>query len=75
MESAQNKFDYSFEAIQDILLRIGRINNLIRLHKEEGSKDDLSLKSWLKMKKQLSSELANLLKDFNIEISIRAKAA
>ncbi|MDO8368920.1 MAG: hypothetical protein Q7T20_19135 [Saprospiraceae bacterium] len=75
MESAQNNFDYSFEAIQDVLQRIGRINNLIQLHQDQGGKDDLSLKSWLKMKKQLSSELANLLMDFNIEISIRAKAA
>ncbi|MEO6037046.1 MAG: hypothetical protein ABIQ93_01455 [Saprospiraceae bacterium] len=43
METAQNKFDYSFEVMQDILERIGRINNLLRLHETQPDKNDLAV--------------------------------
>lgn len=73
MEAAQNKFDYSFEAMQDILERIGRINNLLQMHK--GKQNDLSAESWRKMKNQLTQQLVELLEDFDLDISIQAKAA
>lgn len=75
MEAAQNKFDYSFEAIQDILERIGRINNLLRMHEQQGKQDDLSVESWRKMKNQLTQQLVKLLEDFNLDVSIQVKAA
>ncbi len=75
MEAAQNKFDYSFEAMQDILERIGRINNLLRMHEQQGKQDDLSVESWRKMKNQLTQQLVKLLEDFNLDVSIQVKAA
>lgn len=75
MEAAQNKFDYSFEAMQDILERIGRINNLLQMHEQQGKQDDLSVESWRKMKNQLTQQLVKLLEDFNLDVSIQVKAA
>ncbi|MBV6438428.1 MAG: hypothetical protein DYG98_22775 [Haliscomenobacteraceae bacterium CHB4] len=75
MEAAQNKFDYSFEAMQDILERIGRINNLLRMHEQQGKQDDLSVESWRKMKNQLTQQLVKLLEDFNLDVSIQVRAA
>lgn len=75
MEAAQNKFDYSFEAMQDILERIGRINNLMRLHEATDNADDLALASWRKMKQQLTQQFVELLQDFHLDVSIQAKAA
>ena len=75
MEAAQNKFDYSFEAMQDILERIGRINNLLQIHEQQGGQDNLSVKSWRKMKNQLTQQLIKLLEDFNLDVSIQVKAA
>lgn len=75
METTQNKFDYSFEVMQDILERIGRINNLLRLHESQDSTDDLTLESWHKMKYQLTQQFLDLLQDFQLDVSIQAKAA
>jgi len=75
METAQNKFDYSFEVMQDILERIGRINNLLRLHETQSGKEDLSVESWRKMKHQLTQQFVDLLQDFHLDVSIQAKAA
>lgn len=75
METAQNKFDYSFEVMQDILERIGRINNLLHLHETQGNTDNLTLESWRKMKHQLTQQFLELLQDFHLDVSIQAKAA
>ena len=75
MEAAQNKSDYSFEAIQDILEQLVRINDLIRMHEAQESTDKLSLNSWKKMKKQLTLQFIELLNSLNLDISIEAKAA
>lgn len=76
MEIAKNKTPYSPEAIQDILERIDRINDLILMHmdREDGA-NSLNLKSWRKMKKQLTMQFIALLNDPNLVITVKPKAA
>jgi len=75
MKSVQKKSKYTSEAIQDILDRLERINELINLHQTEGDADSLSLKSWKKVKKQLTMQFVGLLNDPNLVISVKHKAA
>jgi len=72
-DTAKNKTKYTEEAIQDILERFHRINELIRTHEELAGEDNLSLKSWKKMKKQLNMQVAGLLSDPNLIVSVKAK--
>jgi len=75
MATVQNEFDYSFDLMQDILISIGRINNLLRVHQEQGNSSSLTAESWRKKKQQLIQQLVELLQEFNLEVSIQAKAA
>jgi hypothetical protein len=75
MTTVQNEFDYSFDLMQDILISIGRINNLLRVHQEQGNSHSLTAESWRKKKQQLIQQLVELLQEFNLEVSIQAKAA
>jgi hypothetical protein len=65
----------NFEAFQDILQRIGRLNDLIKAHIDQGDADSVSVSNWQEIKRRLILDLADLLKDMDVDLSVAFKQA
>jgi hypothetical protein len=66
---------YIVKSLEDILERIDRLNNLIKIHKGQSNPDILAIDGYQKLKFQYSNQIKQLLHEFDIEVEIHGQAA
>ena len=66
---------YVVKALEDVLERIDRLNNLIKIHKNQSSPDILAIEGYRKLKFQYSNQVKELLHEFEIEVEIHENVA
>lgn len=66
---------YVVKALEDVLERIDRLNNLIKIHKNQSSPDILAIEGYQKLKFQYSNQVKELLHEFEIEVEIHENVA
>jgi molecular chaperone GrpE (heat shock protein) len=66
MENAKKA--YAYQAIQDVLELIDRVNGMIDLHKTQNTPDILTIAGYELQREQFLAELAELLSQFGVEI-------
>ena len=66
---------YTFKSLEDILERIDRLNNLIKVHKSQPNPDILAIDGYQRLKFQYSNQIKELLHEFDIEVEIHSQAA
>ena len=64
-----------FISLEDILKRIDRLNNLIKIHKSQSNPDILAIDDYQRLKFQYSNQIKELLHEFDIEVEIHGQAA
>ena len=63
---------YIVKSLEDVLERIDRLNNLIKIHKSQLNPDILAIEGYQKLKFQYSNQVKDLLHEFEIEVEIHA---
>jgi ABC-type transport system involved in cytochrome bd biosynthesis fused ATPase/permease subunit len=66
---------YTFKSLEDILERIDRLNNLIKIHKSQANTDILAIDGYQRLKFQYSNQIKEILHEFDIEVEIHGQAA
>ncbi len=66
---------HTFKSLEDILERIERLNNLIKIHKSQVNPDILAIDGYQRLKFQYSNQIKELLHEFDIEVEIHGQAA
>ena len=66
---------YTLKSLEDILERIDRLNNLIKIHKSQSNLDILAIDGYQRLKFQYSNQIKELLHEFDIEVEIHGQAA
>jgi hypothetical protein len=66
---------YIVKSLEDILERIDRLNNLIKIHKSQAKPDILAIDGYQRLKFQYSNQIKDLLHEFDIEVEIHGQAA
>jgi hypothetical protein len=66
---------YVVKSLEDILERIDRLNNLIKIHKSQINPDILAIDGYQKLKFQYSTQIKELLHEFDIEVEIHGQVA
>ena len=66
---------YTLKSLEDILERIDRLNNLIKIHKSQPNPDILAIDGYQRLKFQYSNQIKELLHEFDIEVEIHGQAA
>jgi outer membrane phospholipase A len=61
---------YVVKSLEDVLERIDRLNNLIKIHKSQSNPDILAIEGYLRLKFQYSNQVKELLHEFEIEVEI-----
>ncbi len=69
------KFEDAIEAMNEILVRIGRLNDLIRAHFEAGDGNSVSVENWKEIKTRLTQDLADTLNHLNLGLRVELKLA
>ncbi len=67
--------EHLYEAIQETLQWIDRTNERIAVHSRQDKPDQLAIEGFEQQKVQLTAQLLELLKQFNIEIPVTNRAA
>jgi hypothetical protein len=62
---------YIVKSLEDVLERIDRLNNLIKIHKSQSSPDTLAIEGYQRLKFQYSNQVKELLHEFEIEVEIQ----
>ena len=63
------------KSLEDVLERIDRLNNLIKIHKIQPNPDILAIDGYQKLKFQYSNQIKELLHEFDIEVEIHGQVA
>jgi hypothetical protein len=66
MEASQKM--YTYQAIQDVLELLDRINEMIALHRAQDTQDTLAIEGYERQREQFVGQLAELLAPFEVEI-------
>ena len=66
---------YIVKSLEDILERIDRLNNLIKVHKSQSNPDILAIDGYQRLKFQYSNQIKELLHEFDIEVEIHGQVA
>ena len=66
---------YIVKSLEDILERIDRLNNLIKIHKSQHNPDILAIDGYQRLKFQYSNQIKELLHESDIEVEIHGQAA
>ncbi len=66
---------YVVKSLEDILERIERLNNLIKIHKSQSNPDILAIDGYQRLKFQYSNQIKELLHKFEIEVEIHGQTA
>ena len=61
---------YIVKSLENILERIDRLNNLIKIHKSQSNPDTLAIEGYQRLKFQYSNQVKELLHEFEIEVEI-----
>jgi hypothetical protein len=61
---------YVVKSLEDVLERIDRLNNLIKIHKSQSNPDVLAIEGYQRLKFQYSNQVKELLHEFEIEVEI-----
>jgi outer membrane phospholipase A len=62
---------YVVKSLEDVLERIDRLNNLIKIHKSQSNPDILAIEGYQRLKFQYSNQVKELLHEFEIEVEIQ----
>jgi hypothetical protein len=65
--------EHIVKSLEDVLGRIDRLNSLIRTHKNQVNPDTLAIEGYQKLKYQYSTQVKELLHEFEIEVEIHDK--
>ncbi len=66
MENA--KKTYTYQAIQDVLELLERVNGMIELHRSQKTPDTLAIAGYERQREQFVTQLAELLSQFEVQI-------
>jgi hypothetical protein len=66
---------YIVKSLEDILNRIERLNNLIKIHKNQSNPDVLAIEGYQRLKFQYSNQIKDLLYEFEIDVEINNQLA
>ena len=69
MES--NNLQYQFDAIQDLLALIGRMNDAILQHKAVENTDTFAINQYTERRQRFVNELENLMRELNHNVQAR----
>ena len=67
--------NFVVKSIVEILERIDRLNNLIKIHKTQSNPDILAIDGYQKLKFQYSNQIKELLHELDIEVEIHGQVA
>ena len=73
MENA--KKTYAYQAIQDVLELLDRVNGMIELHRAQKAPDTLAIAGYERQREQFLAQLAELLAQFEVQIVRPPEAA
>ena len=61
--------------LQDVVMRIERLNDLLSLHRQQPEPDRLALEGYARLKRQYAEQLMELLQELELDVEFRWKAA